>query len=485
MLLAACIMCLSNYNIDAAYTPESLTDFKSTDWFYNDVNELLNKGIINGYEDHTFRPNETVSVAEFIKMALVASGIQVITPQIEVNWYTKYVDVAVQNDFIDQDYFQNYLRPITRGEMGNIIDRILKLRFNNSYEFIPLITDYALIPVNQKQSSLNVFIAGIITGYNDRSFHAEQYAKRSEAATVIVRVIDETRRKVPELGIVSGQDDSDSSSNNGVISVTKAFSVSGIQIGMSKDYVISRLGQPTAILGSSFGYDWYVYANDYSRFKMIGIDFSKVVALYSDKQFDSTLGIQIGTSDAQAMKIPGMTEFSNYYFLNRDHMNIHFFSEKDVADGIEGILIQDDTYVGTKLTSEQEQKDMEKLLFYLTNSTRRTYGASQLTWNVQANNSAYKHSKDMAVNEYFSHFTLSGVSFKTRMQNEGISASLFAENIAAGHQTAFEMHYALLHSDPHKVNMINSEYDNVGMGIYYLSGSKYGYYVTQNYFKIR
>lgn len=480
-----CILFSYNYGIDAATITDSLVDIHITDWFYSDVSQLLQKGIIDGYEDHTFRPDESVSVAEFIKMALVASGTQIITPQVEVNWYLKYVDTAILNEFIDVGYFQDYMRPITRGEMGNIIDRILQLRYNNSYEFIPLIADYSLIPENQKLSSLNVFIAGIITGYNDRTIRTDQYAKRSEAATVIIRMIDETRRKTPELGIVSGQDDSDTTSDAGVIAVTKAFSVSGIQIGMSRDYVLSQLGKPTEILGSSFGYSWYVYADDYSKFKMIGIASSKVVAIYTDKQFDSTLTIQIGTSDTQVLKIAGITEYSNYYYLSKDHMNVQFFSEKGVADGIEGILIQDDTYIGTKLTSVQEQKDMERVLFYLTNSTRRTYDSPMLNWSLQANISAYKHSKDMAEKEYFSHTTLDGVTFKTRMQNEGISATLFAENIAAGLPTAFDMHYALLHSDAHKVNIINPEYNNVGMGIYYLAGSKYGYYVTQNYFKMR
>lgn len=484
LIIFILLIAVNFFNIADVKADVQLTDVHSYNWFYEDVNSLVTSGIINGYEDQTFRPNANISVAEFIKMALVASGTELAVAP-EEPWYQKYVDTALVHDFIDAGYFTDYLRPITRGEMGNLIDRILALRFNNSYEYIPLISDYTSISENQKASTLNVFIAGIITGYADRTIRTSNYATRAEAATVIVRMLNESRRIPPDLGIVSGGTDSDTDTSSGTNVVTKAFSIDGIQIGSSLGYVIDRFGQPNEILGSSFGYNWYVFAKDYTTFKMVGIAENKVVALYSDHDFDSTYAIGIKTSDTLAKKALTLTEFNNYYFVNLQHMNIQLYSKKGVEDGIEGILITDDTYSGAKITSAQEQKDMEKILFYLVNSARKSYGAQLLVLSDQASLSAYKHSKDMAVNEYFSHITPSGVTFKTRMQNEGISATLFGENIAAGYKTAFDIHYAFMHSDSHKENILNSEYDHVGMGIYYLSSSTYGYYVTQNFFKIR
>lgn len=485
IIFMVCIFMLPIVTTENIQGINPLSDIKSTDWFYDDVLNLVNSGVINGYANNTFVPDGNVNVAEFIKMALIAAHETVVIPQNEDVWYRPYVNKAIDNDIIDGDYYSNYLRPITRGEMGNIIDRILKLRYNNAYEYIPQIVDYSYIMDSQKSSTLNVFVAGIITGYNDGTIKANANASRAEAATVIVRMTTDSRRKVPELGVVSGQSDSDNSTTTGIVPVTKAFSVAGIQIGMTKEYMISRLSQPTEILRSTYGFDWYVYASDYSQFKLIGIASNKVVAFYSDKQFDSKYAIQIGTTDTTAVKALTLTEYSNYYYANVDKMSIKFFSEKGVSDGIEGIFVMDDVFVQKKTTLIQDQLDMEKTLLYLTNSTRQTYKSSPLKWSVQAKNAAYKHSKDMALKAYFDHTSIGGVTFKTRMQNEGISASLFAENIGAGLQNAFEMHYALLHSDAHKVNIINPDYDYVGMGIYYEASSKYGYYVTQDYFKLR
>ena len=44
------------------------TDVKENAWYYKDVKSLHDKGIINGYSDGTFRPNENVTRAEVSKM---------------------------------------------------------------------------------------------------------------------------------------------------------------------------------------------------------------------------------------------------------------------------------------------------------------------------------------------------------------------------------------------------------------------------------
>ena len=53
--------------------------------------------------------------------------------------------------------------------------------------------------------------------------------------------------------------------------ITKSLSVDGIQIGMSEDYVLQFLGQPNERLPNQYGYEWFVYAGDYTRFKLLGI----------------------------------------------------------------------------------------------------------------------------------------------------------------------------------------------------------------------
>ena len=47
----------------------NLTDVTPGTWFYNEVSAMVAAGYIDGYEDGTFRPDQTVTVVEAVTMA--------------------------------------------------------------------------------------------------------------------------------------------------------------------------------------------------------------------------------------------------------------------------------------------------------------------------------------------------------------------------------------------------------------------------------
>ena len=55
---------------DSAY----LTDVTPGSWYYGPVSEMGNSGVINGYEDNTFRPDRTVTVVELVTMVARITG---------------------------------------------------------------------------------------------------------------------------------------------------------------------------------------------------------------------------------------------------------------------------------------------------------------------------------------------------------------------------------------------------------------------------
>ena len=113
----------------------------------------------------------------------------------------------------------------------------------------------------------------------------------------------------------------------------------------------------------------------------------------------------------------------------------------------------------------------------LVNEQRANYGLSALTYSTQLEAVAYAHSKDMALNNYFSHTNLSGQSPFDRMRAAGISYRSAAENIAAGQKTPQEVVNAWMNSSGHRANILNSSVTKMGVGIY--SGGSYGVYWTQ------
>ncbi|MFW6015523.1 MAG: S-layer homology domain-containing protein [bacterium] len=46
------------------------SDVKESDWYYNAITNMANKGIVNGNPDGTFMPNKGVNLAEFLTMML-------------------------------------------------------------------------------------------------------------------------------------------------------------------------------------------------------------------------------------------------------------------------------------------------------------------------------------------------------------------------------------------------------------------------------
>lgn len=62
-----------------------------TDWFYSFVTEIAASGSITGYPDGTFRPYNTISVAEFIKILISELGYTYNAPVDGRHWATYYM----------------------------------------------------------------------------------------------------------------------------------------------------------------------------------------------------------------------------------------------------------------------------------------------------------------------------------------------------------------------------------------------------------
>ena len=71
--------------------PDVVSDDVS--WAIGNIRTAKNLGIINGYEDGTFRPSNDVLLEEAVKMVVCAIGYADYSPE-GVEWYTKYMTTA-------------------------------------------------------------------------------------------------------------------------------------------------------------------------------------------------------------------------------------------------------------------------------------------------------------------------------------------------------------------------------------------------------
>ncbi|MBU0982201.1 S-layer homology domain-containing protein [Patescibacteria group bacterium] len=72
------------------------SDVSEGDWFYRIVGTAVDRGIIKGYEDGTFRPSQTVNRAEAVKITLEAAGVT--ASSMDGEWYLPYETYAKEKN---------------------------------------------------------------------------------------------------------------------------------------------------------------------------------------------------------------------------------------------------------------------------------------------------------------------------------------------------------------------------------------------------
>ena len=117
----------------------------------------------------------------------------------------------------------------------------------------------------------------------------------------------------------------------------------------------------------------------------------------------------------------------------------------------------------------------------LLNTYRGELGLAPVTLNSELGAAAEYHSVDMATNNYFDHYLFDGTDAGTNIQNFGYTGFPYAENIAAGMETAQEVLTGWQNSPEHNATMTDPRYTEIGIGRAYNEASHYGWYWTATY----
>ncbi len=169
-------------------------------WAYEAILALADKGVVSGYEDRTFRANNTVTREEYVKMLVVALGIydenaiSLFTDASSGNWYDTYIASAVNNGIVNgiSETEFGVGANITRQDMAVIAYRAIQtlgktlpdvqetVLFNDEAD----ISDYASDAVDELQQ------ANIINGMGDGIFAPKANANRAQAAYIIYSILN-------------------------------------------------------------------------------------------------------------------------------------------------------------------------------------------------------------------------------------------------------------------------------------------------------
>ncbi|WP_025698619.1 S-layer homology domain-containing protein [Paenibacillus durus] len=172
-------------------------DIKSDSWAYQAVTSMSERKVINGYEDGSFRPNNSISREEFAKMIAVTFSLdQPVTQAVyfsdvpATRWSFPYITAA--KDYLTGYYppkgkaFFDPSEPATREDVAAALVKIMELdttnyssRFTDENKISPQLKKYVNVAAEYN----------LITGYEDGTFKPLNSISRAEAAALLYRAI--------------------------------------------------------------------------------------------------------------------------------------------------------------------------------------------------------------------------------------------------------------------------------------------------------
>lgn len=123
---------------------------------------------------------------------------------------------------------------------------------------------------------------------------------------------------------------------------------------------------------------------------------------------------------------------------------------------------------------------MEKDLLSVLNRERAAHGLPAVRLSSGLVGLARKHSAEMARRNVLTHDSAAGRSFTDRLVDAGIPFAANGENVAESWSPAAEsIHQSFMNSPGHRANVLNRDFDEVGIGI--VRGPVNVYFVTEDF----
>jgi hypothetical protein len=169
----------------------TFTDVHPSQYFYRAVDWLFCRGIISGHPDNTFRPNNSATRAQIVKMIVLGESWPIYTPPgptfgdvTPADWHYPYVETAVHHAIVsgytDHTFRPNY--PVTRSQLSKMI--VLARMWTLLDPADPSFTD---VP---RGSAFYTYIETahahvLVSGYGDGTFRPYNNALRGELSKML------------------------------------------------------------------------------------------------------------------------------------------------------------------------------------------------------------------------------------------------------------------------------------------------------------
>lgn len=179
-----------------ASSNDLFSDVGSNHSAYKEINYLVQKNVINGYTDGSFQPNKTVTRAEFAALVARALDLPSATSSFKdvPKTATMYdgVSKAYQAGII-QGYLDGSFKPnngVSRQDIAVMIDRALQLKGTYTNTKSLDFSDSSSILGYARNSVQRLYHYGIMGAYQNNVFSGDKVGTRAETAVVIYRLLE-------------------------------------------------------------------------------------------------------------------------------------------------------------------------------------------------------------------------------------------------------------------------------------------------------
>ncbi|MED4582954.1 S-layer homology domain-containing protein [Brevibacillus choshinensis] len=166
-------------------------------WAEATVKTMVDKSIIKGYPDHTFRPNKPVTQLEALTMVinLLSQNKDLLTDGDNYNrkdvpdWAQTTVNLALVNHIVDSQEFQPN-KPATRLFVVKLLVNALGTDYDDLDESNLYFGDISSLTAEEKEYLSYALLQSLVAGYEDKTFKPNKPVTRAEMAVFVNRLLD-------------------------------------------------------------------------------------------------------------------------------------------------------------------------------------------------------------------------------------------------------------------------------------------------------
>jgi hypothetical protein len=386
MILVLTVTILLSHVTVVSGSTINLKDIKGH-WGEAIIQRLVDQGVVNGYTDGTFKPNNTISRIELLVLVINALNEPISTS--EGIWYKEYLDKALELKLINQvDGTDAKLNAtVTREETATIVYNALKhsegLKYNpsNNSLFDRTVFDIEDVSAEHKESVYATLDAGMFIG-SSNLFNPYGKLTRAETCVIIERIMDKTKRVDPTDWEIFYVPDAISGAvyrpTLATYSVKMKQDSNGRPI-VDEEEVIKYLQAYRYNVGSTNSTDYKLYDEILNN--------PRLGQSYIDKNFNSAIGF--------------INAYHNYSYLDLNsfetELKKYLVTNKSTREGIKNLInkISNDTMIMESFFVTDQS------LYYLNNSSSdRTRGRLYFKYKSPTKNPLFR------IHPNFSELTL-------------------------------------------------------------------------------